>query len=152
MLRKLYAAAAVGFVALSLSACNGTAPTLTFPQAVSLVCTDGNAAFDIMKADGMLTGGALNTFDAQVTPDFNKVCAAGATVTSANLLNLTNAMAPAVKAIVNSSSASQQFKNDANTAVDVFVLAVNVAVPLVPAATATVASAPTASAPVAASQ
>ena len=152
MLRK-FAVVLAGATALALSACGGTAPTLTFPQAVSLACTDGNAVFSIMKTDGMLTGGALNTFDTQVTPDFNKVCAAGATVTAANLLNLTNAMAPAVKAIVNSSNASQQFKNDANTAVDVFVLAVNVAVPLVPAATATAASgAVAASAPVAASQ
>ncbi|WP_296661917.1 hypothetical protein [Paraburkholderia sp.] len=145
---------AAGFVALSLTACGGSAtvPKLTFPQAVSLVCIDGNAAFDIMKTDGMFTGGALNTFDTQVSPDFNKVCAASTTVTTANLLNLTSAMAPAIKAIVNSSSASQQFKSDANTAVDVFLLAFNVAVPLVPDATANAASpASAASARVAAS-
>jgi hypothetical protein len=105
-----------------------------------------------MKADGMLTGGAANTFNVQVQPDFDKVCAAGATVTVANLLNLTNAMAPAVKAIVNGSGASQQIKSDADTAVDVFVLAVNAAVPLVPAISSTApTSSAAASAPVAAS-
>lgn len=138
---------AAGFVVLALSACNGSAPTLTPQQAVALVCADGKTAINIMTDDGVFTGGALDTLNKKVSPDFDKVCAAGATVTTPNLQNLTTATLPLLKTLVDGSSLQPQQKNDAKAAIDLTMLAINTAIALQPAAVPTAASAAPASTP-----
>lgn len=135
---------AAGLVALALSACNGTAPTLTFQQQVSLVCLDADAAVKIMTDDGVFTGGAQTTLTKDFQPALAKVCAAGATATTPNLQSLTNVALPLLKSLVSASTLTQQAKNDANTAIDLTVLAINTAIVLQPAAVPTTASAPAA--------
>lgn len=137
---------AAGLVASLLSACNGTAPTLTLTpqQAVALVCADGKTAINIMVDDGVFTGGALDTLNKKVSPDFDKVCAAGATVTTPNLQNLTNATLPLLKTLVDGSNLQPQQKNDAKAAIDLTTLAINTAIALQPATVPTAASAPVA--------
>lgn len=148
MLRKFSMLLAAGIAMFVLSACNGTVPTLTFQQQVALVCSDGNAAISIMTDDGLFTGGALNTLNETVTPAFNKVCAAGATVTAANLQSLTTGTLPLLKTLVSASSLQQQAKNDANVAIDLVTLAVNTAMALQPTAVPTAASTPLSGAPI----
>lgn len=154
MKRNLMLLAAGLVASVAFVAC-GSVPTLTFQQQVALVCADGDAAITIMKDDGVFTGGALDTLNKTVQPDLDKVCAAGATVTTVNLKNLTNATLPLLKALVSASNVTQQLKNEANAAIDLTLLAVNTAVALEPAAVPTAASgasgASAASAPVAAS-
>jgi hypothetical protein len=147
-MKKLYAALAVGLVAFALAACNGTVPTLTFQQQVALACSDGTAAINVMTDDGLFTGAALNTLNHTVTPAFNKVCAAGATVTTANLQGLATSTLPLLKTLVSASSLQQQAKSDANVAIDLTALAINTAVALQPAAVPTAASTPLLGAPV----
>jgi hypothetical protein len=138
---------AAGFAVAALSACNGTVPTLTFQQQVALVCSDGNAAVSIMTDDGLFTGGALNTLNETITPAFNKVCAAGATVTAANLKSLTTDTLPLLKTLVSASSLQQQAKSDANVAIDLAALAISTAIAMQPVAVPTAASTPLAGAP-----
>lgn len=145
-MKKLFAALAVGLVASVLCACAG-APTLTFQQAVAIACGAGNGEIVILKSDGVFTGGAADTLTLKVQPAVDKVCAAGATVTNANLQTIVNATLPLVKSLVDSSSLSPDKIKAADAAIDTGVLAFNVAISLAPAATATVP----ASAPVAAS-
>jgi hypothetical protein len=133
-------AAAVAMSALS--ACNGTVPTLTSQQQIALVCSDSTAAINIMTDDGLFTGGALTTLNSTVTPAFNKVCAAGATVTTVNLQSLTTDTLPLLKTLVSASSLQPQAKSDANVAIDLTALAINTAVALQPAAVPTAASTP----------
>lgn len=142
---------AAGLVASVLWACTGM-PTLTFQQQVALACSDGDAAINIMKDDGVFSGGALDTLNKTVQPDLDKVCAAGATVTTVNLKNLANATLPLLKTLVSASNVSQQYKSEANAAIDLTMLAVNTAVALQTVAVPTAASgASAASAPAAAS-
>ena len=136
---------AAGLAALALSACNGTAPTLTFQQSVSIACGAAQGEIVILQSDGIFTGGAANTLKNDVQPAVEKVCAAGATVTNANLQNVANATLPLIKSLVDSSSLTQDKKNAADAAIDSGVLAFNVAISLAPAGAATVpASAPAA--------
>lgn len=140
-----FIAAGVVASAALLAGCNGTAPTLTFQQSVALVCADGKTAINIMVDDGVFTGGALDTLNKTVSPDFDKVCAVGATVTTPNLQNLTTATLPLLKTLVDGSSLQPQQKNDAKAAIDLTELAINTAIALKPAPVATVpASAPAA--------
>jgi hypothetical protein len=147
-MKRHFSLLAVGFIALVLSACNGSMPTLTFQQQVALACSDGTAAINIMTDDGLFTGGALNTLNVTVTPAFNKVCAAGATVTTPNLNSLTADTLPLLKTLVSASNLQPQAKNDANVAIDLVAFAINTAVALAPAAVPTAASTPLAGAPI----
>ena len=128
----------------ALSACNGSAPTLTFPQAVQIACGAANGELVILKNDGVFTGGAANTLDKTVQPAVDKVCAAGATVTTPDLKTIVNTTLPLVKTFVDASSLPQDKKNVADAAIDSGVLAFNIAISMAPAAMPTAASAPTA--------
>lgn len=155
---RFYAALAAGVVAsvALLAGCSGSAPTvpaLTFPQQVAIACGAANGEIAILKGDGVFTGSAADTLTKTVQPAVDKVCAAGATITDANLQNVVNVTLPLVKTFIDASSLAQDKKNAADAAIDSSVLAFNVAISLAPAATATAASgASAASAPVAASQ
>ena len=155
-MRSHVAALAAGVVAsLAFAGCasNGTAPTLTFAQQVSIACGAANGEIAILKGDGVFTGGAANTITNTVQPAVDKVCAAGATITNANLQNVVNVALPLVKTFVDASSLPKDKKNVADAAIDSGVLAFNIAISMAPAATAPAASgAVAASAPVAASQ
>lgn len=142
---KLHAAIAAGVVAsVALSACNGSAPTMTFPQAVAVACGGAKGEIAILKGDGVFTGAAADTLDKTVQPAVDKVCAVGATVTNANLQTLVNTTLPLVKSFVDASTLPQDKKNMADAAIDSGVLAFNIAISMAPAATATGASAPAA--------
>lgn len=121
---------------LALCACNGTIPTLTFQQQVSIVCSNADAAISIASDDGLFTGAAAQTLTDDVQPDINKVCADGAVVTATNLQGIVNDAAPALKAIVSASTLSSQAKADVNTAIDLLNLAVKDAIALAPVSTA----------------
>lgn len=148
-MKRYFSLLAVGFIALVLSACNGSMPTLTFQQQVALACSDGTAAINIMTDDGLFTGGALNTLNVTVTPAFNKVCAKGATVTAMNLQSLTTSTLPLLKTLVSVSNLQPQAKNDANVAIDLVAFAINTAIALQPSALPTAVSTPLSGAPIA---
>jgi hypothetical protein len=150
MKKMLLAAGLVASVAL-LAGCNGSAPTLTFAQQVSIACGAANGEIAILKGDGVFTGGAEKTLTDTVQPAVDKVCVAGATVTNANLQNVVNVTMPLVKSFVDASSLPQDKKNAADAAIDTGVLAFNIAISLAPAAVSTAAPV-AASAPVSASQ
>lgn len=122
--------------ALVLCACNGSLPTLTFRQQVSLACSNANAAISIASDDGLFTGAAAQRLTDDIQPGIDKVCAAGAIVTAANLQDIVDNSAPALKAIVAGSTLSAQAKADANTAIDLLNLAVKDAIVLAPVSTA----------------
>lgn len=133
MLRKLMPLCAAGLLLPALSACNGSAPTLTFPQAVAVACGAAQGELIILGSDNVFTGGAANTLDKTVKPAVAKVCATGATVTRPDLLTLVNTTLPLVKTFVDSSSLAQDKKNAADAGIDSAVLAFNVAISLAPA-------------------
>jgi hypothetical protein len=143
MKKMLLAAGLVASVSL-LAGCNGSAPTLTFAQQVSIACGAANGEIAILKGDGVFTGGAEKTLTDTVQPAVDKVCAVGATVTNANLQNVVNVTMPLVKSFVDASALPQDKKNAADAAIDTGVLAFNIAISLAPTATATAASAPVA--------
>lgn len=123
---------AAGLAASALSACGGSAPTLTFPQAVSVACGAANGELVILRGDGVFSGGAANTLDKTVQPAITKVCAAGATVTKPDLQSIVNTTLPLVKSFVDASSLPQDKKNVADAAIDSGMLAFNVAISLAP--------------------
>jgi hypothetical protein len=141
MLRQFMLLAA-GLVALSLTACGGTAPTLTFQQQVAIACGAANGEIAILKGDGVFTGGAANTLTNTVQPAVDKVCAAGASVTTPDLKALVNTTLLMVKAFVDVSSLSTDKKNAANAAIDSVVLTFNIAVSMASTQAATAASTP----------
>lgn len=145
MFRKL-AVVLVGAAALALSACNGSAPTLTFQQQAQITCGLAKGEMTILQSDGVFTGGAADTVSNKVQPAVDGVCAAAANVK--DVQTLVNAALPALKGIIANSSLSSQAQKEANAAIDTVILAANTAIALQPAS---VATAP-ASAPVAASQ
>lgn len=150
-MKKLLAVLAAGFAALAIAAC-GTPSTLTFQQQVSIVCTATSTELTTLQASGVFTGGAQATLTNQIQPDTAAVCAAGATVTKANLQNLVNATFPVIVTVVNNSNLSQADKTAAVAAVGAIATGVGLAIALMPAAvpTSTGASgASAASAPVA---
>lgn len=137
----LLAAGVLASVAL-LAGCNGSAPTLTFPQQVAIACGAANGEIAILKADGMFTGGAAATLNDTVQPAIKKVCAVGATVTSTDLRAIIDNTLPAVKALIDASSLPNKAAADA--AIDTAMLAFNIAISLAPATSSTPASAPAA--------
>ncbi|RIJ85026.1 hypothetical protein [Ralstonia solanacearum] len=125
---------AAGIAASVLAAC-ASAPQLTFQQQVSIACGAAQGEIAILKADNVFTGGAANTLANDVEPAIAKVCAAGATVSDANLQSVVNATLPLIKSLVDASSLPQDKKNAADAAVDTAVLAFNIAVKLAPTGT-----------------
>lgn len=138
---------AAGLVALTLTACGGSAPTLTFVQQVSIACGAANGEIAILKGDGVFTGGAEKTLTDTVQPAVDKACSAGATVAKPDLQSIVNATLPLIKSLVDASSLSPDKIKAADAAIDTGVLAFNIAISLAPTGVATVP----ASAPVAAS-
>lgn len=135
-----------------LTACNGSAPTLTFQQQVAIACGAAKGEIVILKTDGVFTGGAADTLDKLIQPKVEQVCAVGATVQKPDLQSIVNATLPLVREIVDSSSLSPDKIKAADAAIDTGILAFNVAISLAPALSATPASgASAASAPAAAS-
>lgn len=130
---------AAGLVALVLSACGGSAPTLTFAQQVSIACGAAKGELVILKSDGVFTGGAADTLTNTVQPAVDKVCAAGATVTTPDLQSIVNTTFPLIKSFVDASPLPQDKKNAADAAIDTAVLAFNVAISLAPAEATTAA-------------
>lgn len=139
-MKKLMLLAAGIVASFAMVGCK-TVPTLTFQQQVSLACADAKTAVQIMTDDGVFTGGALDTLDNKFTPALSKVCAAGVTVTTPNLQALVDTGLPLLKSLVDSSTLAQQYKNDANAAIDVTILAINTAIALQPAPVVTPAPA-----------
>lgn len=139
----LLAAGLVASVAL-LAGCNGSAPTLTFAQQVSIACGAAKGEIAILQGDGVFTGGAADTLTKKVQPAADKACTAGATVTTPDLQTLVNTTLPLVKSLVDSSSLAPDKIKAADAAIDTGVLAFNVAISLAPSATSTAASAPVA--------
>lgn len=147
----LLAAGLVASVSL-LAGCNGTAPTLTFAQQVSIACGAAKGEIEILKSDGVFTGGAADTLEKKVQPKIDEVCTAGVTIQKPDLQSIVNATLPLIKSVVDSSSLAPDKIKAADTAIDTGVLAFNIAISLAPVATATAASgASAASAPAAAS-
>ena len=128
---------AAGLVALALSACNGSAPTMTFQQAVQIACGAANGELVILKSDNVFSGGAAKTLTDTVQPAVDKVCAAGATVTTPDLKTIVNKTLPLVKTFVDASSLPQDKKNAADAAIDSGVLAFNIAISMAPVQTTT---------------
>lgn len=140
-MKKLFAAIAVCLVASILSACGGTAPAMTFPQAVSIACGGMKGELVILQSDGVFTGGAADTLTKKVQPAVDKICAAGASITKPDLQALVNTTLPLVKTFVDASSMSPDKIKAADAAIDTGVLAFNMAISMAPAAVATGASA-----------
>ncbi|TAM50245.1 MAG: hypothetical protein EPN57_20720 [Paraburkholderia sp.] len=145
---------AAGIVAVALSACGGTAPTLTFQQQVAIACGGAKGEIAILQGDGVFTGGAADTLTKTIQPAIGKACSAGATIGKPDLQTLVNATLPLVKSLVDSSSLSPDKIKTADAAIDTGMLAFNVAISLAPSVAATTApasGASVASAPAAAS-
>jgi hypothetical protein len=132
----LLAAGIVALVAL-LAGCSGSAPSLTFADQIKIACGAANGEIAILKADNVFTGGAANTLKNDVQPAVDKICAAGSTVTNANLQTIVNATLPLVKSLVDSSPLSPDKIRAADAAIDTGVLAFNVAISLAPTLAAT---------------
>jgi len=128
---------AAGLVALTLTACGGSAPTLTFAQQVSIACGAANGEIAILKGDGVFTGGAEKTLTDTVQPAVDKVCSAGSGVAKPDLQSIVNATLPLVKSMVDSSALSPDKIKAADAAIDTGVLAFNIAISLAPTASAT---------------
>jgi hypothetical protein len=130
-----------------------TAPTLTFPQQVAIACGAANGEIAILKGDGVFTGGAADTLTKTVQPAIDKVCTAGATVTTPDLQTIVNTTLPLVKSAIDGSSLAQKDKDAAKAIIDTGLLAFNVAISLAPVVTTTApaSGASAASAPAAAS-
>lgn len=136
----LLAVGVLASVAL-LAGCNGSAPTLTFPQQVAIACGAANGEIAILKADGVFTGGAAATLNDTVEPAIAKVCAVGSTVSKPDLQTIVNDTLPAIKALVDASSL--QNKGAADAAIDTAILAFNVAISMNQAVAAPPAAAST---------
>lgn len=142
MKKMLLLAAGVLVSVTLLAGCNGSAPTLTFPQQVAIACGAANGEIAILKADGVFTGGAATTLDKTIKPAIAKACAVGATVSKPDLQTIVNNTLPAIKALIDASSLPNKAAADA--AIDTAVLAFNIAISLAPATSSTPASAPAA--------
>lgn len=125
MKKLMLLAAGVAAPAFLLAGC-GTAPSLTFPQQVAIACGAANGEIAILKADGVFTGGAAATLNDTVQPAITKACAVGATVTSPDLQTIVDSTLPAVKTLVDASSLPNKAAADA--AIDMAILAFNVAI------------------------
>lgn len=150
----LLAAGIVASVSLvfGLSACNSSAPALTFQQQVAIACGAARGEIVILKSDGVFTGGAADTLDKIIQPKVDQVCTAGASVQKPDLQSIVNATLPLVRSLVDSSSLPADKIKAADAAIDTGILAFNVAISLAPAVSATPASAASdAAAPAAAS-
>ena len=139
----LLAAGLVASVAM-LAGCNGSAPTLTFAQQVSIACGAAKGEIAILQGDGIFTGGAADTLEKTIKPAVGNACTAGSTITTPDLQTIVNTTLPLVKSLVDSSSLSPDKIKAADAAIDTGVLAFNMAISLAPAATPTAASAPAA--------
>ena len=139
---------AAGFAALTLAAC-GSAPSLTFPQQVSIACGAAKAEIVILKSDGVFTGGAAETLAQTIEPAVAKVCSAGASVAVADLQSIVNATLPLVKSMVDASSLSPDKIKAADAAIDTGILAFNLAIGLAPATSADTSAPAAASTPLA---
>ena len=144
-MKRFFMLLAAGIAASVLAACAG-APQLTFDQQVAIACGAAQGEIDILKADNVFTGGAGNTLTNDIKPAIDKVCAAGATVTDANLQSVVNATLPLIKSLVDASSLPQDKKNGADALIDSAVLAFNIAIKLAPISTSAPAAAASASA------
>lgn len=123
-------------LAVFIAGCGGSAPTLTFPQQVQIVCGLIQGEATILQSDGIVLGTPAD--QKTVTDDVGKVCTAGATVTVPNLQNLVNVTLPLIKGFVNANPAvAQTTKNEISAAIDTIILAVNTAVALAPTPVAT---------------
>lgn len=142
-MKKLMLLAAAGVAMLAGCATNAPAPKLTPAQIASIVCPNVQGELDTLRAAGVFTGGAAKTLQDQVSPDVDAVCAATATVTTANLQNLSKATFPVVVAAVKASSLSDQDKTYAILAVGGIQTSLNTYLAL-QAASAVPASAPVA--------
>lgn len=128
---------AAGFVVLALSACNGSAPTLTFQQQVSIACGGAKGEIAILKGDGVFTGGAADTLTKTIEPAIDKTCSVGATITKPDLQTIVNATLPLIKSLVDVSSLAPDNIKAADVAIDTGVLAFNVAISLAPTVAST---------------
>ena len=102
----LLAAGLVASVAM-LAGCNGSAPTLTFAQQVSIACGGAKGEIAILTGDGVFTGGAAITLNEKIVPGVDAACTAGATVTVANVQSISSAIAPLLVSIVKASGLPQ---------------------------------------------
>lgn len=143
-MKRILAVVLAGAAALALSACNGSAPQLTFPQQVAIACGAANGEIAILKADGVFTGGAADTLTNDVEPAIAKACASGASVAKPDLQAIVNTTLPLVKSMVDTSALADDKKKVADAVIDSGVLAFNIAISLVPATVSTAASAPVA--------
>jgi len=137
----LLAAGLVASVAM-LAGCNGSAPTLTFAQQVSIACGTAKGEIAILQGDGVFTGGAADTLEKIIKPAVATACTTGSAITTLDLQTIVNTTLPLVKSLVDSSSLAPDKIKAADAAIDTGVLAFNVAISLAPATTPTAASAP----------
>lgn len=127
-MKKLYAALAVGLVAL-ISAC-ASIPQQTPAQIAAVVCPNIQTELATLQASGVFTGGAEVTLTNKVQPDVALVCGAGVTVTSLSLTNLASTTFPVVIALIGSSNLTQQDKTIAILAVGAIQTSINTAISL----------------------
>jgi aspartate-semialdehyde dehydrogenase len=130
-----------------LTACAGTAIKPQTPaQIAAAVCPILQPQLAQLQASGVFTGGAAATLDDKIAPDVNKVCVAGALVTSTSLAAVANEAVPLIVDAINASSMSAANKNAAVAIVSGAQLAITSAIALYnatqPAAPAAAPSAP----------
>jgi aspartate-semialdehyde dehydrogenase len=141
-MKKLFAAIAVASLCL-LAACAGVQPQ-TPAQIAAAVCPVLQPQLAQLQASGVFTGGAAATLDDKIAPDLNKVCVAGALVTSTSLAAVANEAVPLIVDAINASSMSAANKNtavaivsDAQLAITSAIALYNATQPAAPAATPT---------------
>jgi hypothetical protein len=145
--------AAVAAAALCLlAACAGTKPQ-TPAQIAAALCPVLQPQLAQLQVAGVFTGGAAATLDNTIAPELNKVCVAGALVTSTGLAAVAGEALPLIVAAINASKLGQDQKNAAIAVVNGAQLAIDSAIalyhatlPAAPAAPATPAAAPASSA------
>lgn len=136
---------AAGVALSALFGCaSAPAPKFTPAQIAAIVCPNVQGEISTLQQAGVFTGGAAQTLSNQVEPDVAAVCAATATVTVANLENLSKATFPVVVAAVKASSLSDQDKTYAILAVGGIQTSLNTYLALQAASAPAAASAPVA--------
>ncbi|NDV77328.1 hypothetical protein [Burkholderia cenocepacia] len=101
----LLAAGVVASVAL-LSACSSFS-VQTPAQVAGKVCPLLQAEIGTLSQAGVFTGGAAVTLNEKIAPAVDAACAAGATVTVANVQSISSAVAPLLITVVKASGLSQ---------------------------------------------
>ena len=132
-------AAGVAASVVLLGACSSLTQQ-TPAEVAAKVCPLMKSEIDTLSQAGVFTGGAAVTLNEKIAPGVDAACAAGTTVTVANVQSISSAVAPLLVTIVKASGLSQSDQVTAVLAIGTIKGMIDVAFP--PVAIVTPASSP----------